>query len=306
MAAAADTTCALLGDGTVRCWGGNTYGAVGDGTTTDRPLPTPVAGLANATQIALGPKHACARLGDGGVACWGNGFYGQLGPVPIASPPPGVVARQGDTSVSVLMPQRLPGLTHVVDISVGERLTCARLATRDVTCFGQPYYRARADPTPRVVPALHGATALALGTVNHCGLLHGGVARCWGANIGGELLDGTRTERPEPVPSTGLPPVSTMCMSTVSSRVCAIGGGSGGEVQCWGESGTVGVGGLLRQVALPIAAAQVALGANHGCALGGDGAVWCWGDRFWGATGARDAQAAPTSAFWTPPQRVAF
>ncbi len=77
-------TCAVLSDGSVWCWGRNTWGNLGDGTLQpDRPIPKPVAGLSGATRVAAsissGRAHTCAVLSDGSVWCWGAGNSGQLG-----------------------------------------------------------------------------------------------------------------------------------------------------------------------------------------------------------------------------------
>ena len=65
-------SCALRGDGTVKCWGYNIQGQLGDGTTTHRTTPVEVSGMTNATSIALGSYHSCALLGNGKVTCWGR------------------------------------------------------------------------------------------------------------------------------------------------------------------------------------------------------------------------------------------
>jgi hypothetical protein len=72
-------TCALMGDGTVRCWGDNRYGQLGDGTTDTRTTPTTVPNLSHVAEIAAGRSHACARLESGAVYCWGRNYYGQVG-----------------------------------------------------------------------------------------------------------------------------------------------------------------------------------------------------------------------------------
>jgi len=73
VAAGTDHVCALLGDATVRCWGSNDLGQLGDGTRTARETPAPVAGLAGAVNVACGPGLSCAMLSDGRVWCWGGG-----------------------------------------------------------------------------------------------------------------------------------------------------------------------------------------------------------------------------------------
>ena len=75
-------TCAILDDGSVACWGRNTNGELGDGTTIDRTAPTQTDSLGigrTAVYIASGWDHTCAILDDGSVACWGDNLYGQLG-----------------------------------------------------------------------------------------------------------------------------------------------------------------------------------------------------------------------------------
>ena len=71
-------TCARLSDGTARCWGKNSNGQLGDGTTTQRLLPVVVknpagsGSLTNVSQLSLAVIYSCTRIGDGTVRCWGN------------------------------------------------------------------------------------------------------------------------------------------------------------------------------------------------------------------------------------------
>ncbi len=80
IAAGFDATCALLSDGTGRCWGWNYQGELGNGTMTGASsTPVVVSGLTSATAIAMGDEHACALLSSGAVVCWGQNALGQLG-----------------------------------------------------------------------------------------------------------------------------------------------------------------------------------------------------------------------------------
>jgi alpha-tubulin suppressor-like RCC1 family protein len=85
ISAAYSHTCALSRSRGVLCWGANGEGQLGDGTTTDRPQPTPVVGLPGAVaQISTGGStsstdHTCVRMIAGGVFCWGSDASGELG-----------------------------------------------------------------------------------------------------------------------------------------------------------------------------------------------------------------------------------
>jgi alpha-tubulin suppressor-like RCC1 family protein len=72
-------SCALLEDASVRCWGRNSYGQLGDGSTIDRSTPVEVSGITTATSISLEGYHACALLTGGTMKCWGSNNHGQLG-----------------------------------------------------------------------------------------------------------------------------------------------------------------------------------------------------------------------------------
>ena len=91
VAAGWNQTCAIMTGGRVKCWGGNIFGQLGDGTTVSHTIPTEVIGLAGRVVLVdVGWAHMCAITEDGGLVCWGNNSYGQLGdgtntdsPVPL-------------------------------------------------------------------------------------------------------------------------------------------------------------------------------------------------------------------------------
>ncbi|MBI2395060.1 MAG: hypothetical protein HYV09_36155 [Deltaproteobacteria bacterium] len=72
-------SCARLDDSTVKCWGANNRGQLGDGTKTNRKMATAVLGLTGATKVACGYNASCALMSDGLVKCWGSNAEGELG-----------------------------------------------------------------------------------------------------------------------------------------------------------------------------------------------------------------------------------
>ncbi len=146
-------TCARLDDGTATCWGDNTYGQLGDGTTTGRSLPVAVRNVGNTgvltgvTTISAGSGHTCARLDAGTAACWGQNIWGKLGDgTTTGRSLPVAVRNAGNTGV----------LTGVTAISAGGSFTCARLDAGTAMCWGWNYYGQLGDgtTTDRTLPVL--------------------------------------------------------------------------------------------------------------------------------------------------------
>lgn len=201
-------TCALKSNGQVRCWGDNSQGQLGDGTTTDRLRPAAVSspgGTANLTdvvEVSAGGYFSCARLANGKARCWGSNFYGQLGDGTTANRlRPVAVSNMGGTGA----------LKEVAKLSAGRWHTCIRLGNGQARCWGDNEDGQLGDGTtsnrtrPVAVSNATGGNALqnvrkiSAGTWHTCAQLSNGQARCWGANAFGALGDGTTTSRLRPV-----------------------------------------------------------------------------------------------------------
>ena len=116
-------SCALLNSGSVRCWGDNGFGQLGNGTTRDASVPIAVAGITNAVAIdsASTSLSTCAVLATGGVRCWGRNHNGQLG---------------NGTTTDSSAPVTVTSITDAVAISAGYSHTCALLADGTARCWG--------------------------------------------------------------------------------------------------------------------------------------------------------------------------
>jgi alpha-tubulin suppressor-like RCC1 family protein len=190
-------TCALTGLGSVKCWGSNYYGQLGDGTTKIRSAPVDVYGLTDITMIAAGMSHTCAVTSAGAVKCWGGNLSGQLGN-----------GNQGDYA-SNPTPVQVAGLeTGVAAIAAGLGHTCALTDHGAVKCWGWNRYGQLGNgafteayvgvPVPVDVQGLGGeVAALTAGGLHTCALMTDGNVKCWG--MGGTLGDGTMADSPIPV-----------------------------------------------------------------------------------------------------------
>jgi alpha-tubulin suppressor-like RCC1 family protein len=274
-------TCAIIDDGSVSCWGNNRYGQLGDATTEDRNVPTPVPGLAGVVAVEAGGYSSCALLGDGSAACWGDNQDQVLGRSSLL-----------DMSSS---PLAMTGLSAVSEVSVGVGHACALLADGTVRCWGNNYWGQLGDgqpglnsPDPVEVVGITGAVAVAAGTGSSCAVVGGGAVRCWGQNNGGQLGDGTTADSPVPVDVVGLTEITGVCLG--SDTTCAV--TAGGAVHCWGWGyyGSLG-NGANADSSVPVAvlgidnAVAVACGEIHACAILADGTVRCWGENEVGALG---------------------
>jgi len=79
IAAGAFHVCGITTSGATYCWGSNSSGQVGDGTTTDHSAPEAVSGAYAFTAIGAGFAHSCGLTGSGSTYCWGDNSSGQIG-----------------------------------------------------------------------------------------------------------------------------------------------------------------------------------------------------------------------------------
>lgn len=241
--------CAVTTGNALYCWGSNTFGELGDGTTTYRSAPTLINVGGSVQKVAAGGSHTCAILVGGSVKCWGYNYYGELGNRDTS--------RFGADSSTPVAVSNLSGAT---DITAGSEHTCA-VAGGALYCWGKNTWGelAQADghcatvfsfnpywdhcPAPVAVTQLaSGVTAVATGNSNTCAVKDG-VAYCWGYNDNGEIGTGAHGHygvyTPAVVVASGAVGVSTTVAGYFSCAVLSNGG-----VKCWGanSSGQLGDG----------------------------------------------------------------
>lgn len=182
-------TCAITTVGDPFCWGENSIGQLGDGTTTNSLTPVPVSGLHAVAEIVAGDGFACARSDAGGAFCWGQNSRGQLG-----------TGTGGNSSVPVSVHGLTTGVSAIS--SSGGTHSCAITTENAATCWGGDNYSGELgngtfkNPWVPVSVAALGNSVVAIdsGGVHSCAILNDGSAACWGANRDGQLGNGAAGE----------------------------------------------------------------------------------------------------------------
>ena len=215
--------CALVVGGSMRCFGDDGAGQLGDGEgALDAGTSHAVVGLISVADIAAGYAHTCAKLEGSAMRCWGANDFGQLG---------------DGTTVARTTPAVL-SLNNVYAIAAGGAHTCAVLNDRTVVCWGRNDNGQLGDGStthrslPVPVTGLVDVEELAAGQFHTCARLKDSTVRCWGRNDAGQIGDGTiATPRYSPALIPALRDVKSI--SAGLADTCAA--TNRGEVLCWGR-----------------------------------------------------------------------
>ena len=268
-------TCALLSDHTIKCWGYNNVGQLGNGSLDDSGVPVTVQGITDATQVSAGYSHTCAVLSNGTVKCWGDNGNDALGE-----------NASGDHSATPV----LQGVADATQVTAGYRNTCALIST-SVECWGSDFYGQLGDggwadsKDPVPVTTIGPATQISSDMDTTCALQIDHTIYCWGINSSGEFGNGTFDEGPGPAKVSNI--TDAVQVSAGNMHVCAV--LSDNTTDCWGENahGELGDGSQTDRYT-PVAvlgltsAIQVTASAtDHACALLSGGAIDCWGYNMW-------------------------
>jgi alpha-tubulin suppressor-like RCC1 family protein len=297
LAAGDQLTCAVTAQGGVKCWGGNAYGELGNGTTINSATPVFVSGLSSGMKaLSAGGFHTCALTAQGGVMCWGENGSGQLGDGPNIegnTPSEGTNIGKGSTEgppIGISTPVVVSSLsTGATALAAGSAHTCALTAKGGVKCWGGNTDGELGNgttinsATPVDVSGLSsGVKAITAGGNHTCVLTKQGGVKCWGSNGSGQLGNGTTSNSTTPVEVFGLS-TGVKALAAGSTHTCAL--TAQGGVECWGdnESGQLGDGTNIENntpvdvSGLSSGVTSLAAGENYTCAVTASGGVKCWG-----------------------------
>ena len=276
-------TCGITADDEAMCWGANQYGQLGNGSSSNSPLPRTVLGGLKFAQIAAGLDHTCGlALPNRDVYCWGRNSKRQL-------------ASGGSANSST--PIRLPSGLQAASISTAGDHTCVVTAASEVWCWGSnensgignggggDYLELQNVPVREAARLQF--SQVSVGLTHTCATTPAGLGYCWGSNRYAES-SGAFTNTGLSLP-TGLGGRQWYVLAAGENTTCGISRGlDERQVFCWGRA-DLGAAGLGRTTGSISSTAQAlatpvpsipftALSSGDAiCGIATNGELYCWG-----------------------------
>ncbi len=289
-------TCAVV-RGALWCWGANSRGQLGNGTSTGSLRPRRAGADETWVKVRTGTAHSCALKADGSIWCWGSNADGELG--------------QGDI-IDRAIPTQVPLAIQANDIELKSNFSCALLSDQSLWCWGDNTEgqlglgdAARVDELkPRQVPLGAGCASMAAGQGHFCAIRSDGTLRCWGRNtesqLGFPVNSGVQFRAPRAVGTQN----DWLAIDANQKYTCGL--KSDRSLWCWGELPN----GVLVEEPKLFAAGQwtsVRTNTFHACAVFSSGEARCWGRNVEGQLGLGDmtARANPTALSEKPVLEIA-
>lgn len=275
----ADSFALARTDKTVKSWGHNSSGQLGNGGNTNQTVPTTVPRLTNIKDIAAGGKHALALDTGGQVYSWGDNAYGQLGN-----------NRTGDSRT---VPDRVQGMPKVKQISAGCDFSLALLENGKVYAWGRGIHGQLGNGTratssvPRQVVGLENIVEIDAGCHHALALTADDTVKSWGYNLYGQLGNSSTKSATLPVDVDWVEGVSDIeagafhnYVKTSDSHVWGWGNNQYGQLLESDEAFDSNVSRTNRTAPVEIPRLEgvqhLAAGARHGVAVTAD-EVFTWG-----------------------------
>ena len=271
-------SCALTTAGFAFCWGTNTNGQLGDGTTTNSNVPVAVLGGPTYQRLIAGMNHICGTSKQTGAAfCWGANTVGKLG---------------NDSLTSSNVPIEVSGGRNYRMVAAGANHTCGVTATIPgvAYCWGNNNGGQLGDGTTTnsnvPVAVLGGLNfgSVSAGSLHTCGATGDGTAYCWGSNSNNRLGHGGPVGGYSSVPVVVSGGLAFLPLSVSAGSLHTCGVTFGRAAYCWGTGGYGALGdgtNLNRNVPVAVLGGlnfgSVSAGSTHSCGLTLGGAAYCWG-----------------------------
>lgn len=278
-------TCALTNAQELKCWGNNSHGQLGDGTTVDQTKPKTIDTGVAYQHVSVGEFHTCGITTSNQLKCWGYNNLGQLG-----------TGNEDDVSTPTIIDT---GNTYSW-VSVSGYTSCGLRSSGQILCWGNNQYGqlgigtliSKNSPT-----AINDATlykSVSVGALYTCGITTTDFVKCWGNNDFGQLGDGTQDMRMNPKAIDVTTTYRQIATSEInSSYTCGL--TTSDDLKCWGDNryGQLGTNNTTSQLApVGVMTAQkfnsISVGYVHTCAQEkANGTLYCWGKNEYGQIGDR-------------------
>jgi alpha-tubulin suppressor-like RCC1 family protein len=274
-------TCYLRPDATLRCWGKNDVGQVGNSGTGDVTMQVQI-GTATWFSISAGYRHTCGTQTDGTLWCWGSNSDGQLGD-PLSSVPQ-------------TAPRRIGTAMNWAIVAAGTFETCALRRDGTLWCWGENSMgqlgigSTVGQPIPVQVGFATDWETITTNGGHTCGLRSDHSLWCWGHNAVGAVGDGSGTQQHMPVQIKATETWTAVVAG--GAHTCAI--RSDGTLWCWGlnDASQLGIGNMTefiveqpRQIGTSTDWVTLSASRSASCASRTDGTMWCWGANVYGQGG---------------------
>lgn len=274
-----DHTLGIKSDGTLWAWGRNNNGQLGDGTTTQRNIPTPITTATNWVSVASGFYHSLGIKNDGTLWAWGENYAGKLG---------------DGTTTTRYIPTQIGTATNWLSVSAGNQHSLGIKSDGTLWAWGNNLYGQLGDgtTTSRSIPTQIGSAtwlSVAAGPFHNLGLKSDGTLWVWGNNLWGQLGDGTTTSRSIP---TQIGTATNWVTIATGGGSFSLGIKSDGTLWAWGQNmyGQLGDGTTTtRYTPTRIGTANnwlsVAAGTYYSLGIKSNGTAYAWGLNNFGQLG---------------------